>query len=186
MQEFVTAQCFPYYNKDLPKKTRKVAWKYRAGYVALNAVLLFWILGLSDTCLWIRPLHYLAPDDAEADASQFVQFFIVLGLSWFSYVLIQGSNPGFVEKEMLRHAGFDPDTGRVSLQNRDIEDTVSLTSPSTEMKLEVEMTNISSSKKSSSISKKETETMGLLDDMEHGSELEDEEDEQRLEAQVRA
>ena len=186
MKEFLVTQCFPYYNEELPKKTRRVAWKYRVGYAALNGILLFWILGLSDTCLWIRPLHYLAPDDAQANVSQFVQFFIMLGLSWFSYVLIQGSNPGFVNKDVLRRAGFDPDTGR-STNEDDVEDTVSLTASSTEMKLEVEMTNMTASKKSSSSKMTETETIGLLDyDMEGGSELEDDEEEQRLEDQVRA
>ena len=54
------------------------------------------------------------------------------------------------------------------------------------MKLEVEMTNMTASKKSSS-NISETETIGLLDyDMEGGSELEDDEEEQRLEDQVRA
>ena len=186
MKEFLVTQCFPYYNEELPKKTRRVAWKYRAGYAALNGILLFWILGLRDTCLWIRPLHYLAPDDAQANVSQFVQFFIMLGFSWFSYVFIQGSNPGFVNKDILRRAGFDPDTGR-STNEDDVEDTVSLTASSTEMKLEVEMTNMSASKKSSSSKISETETIGLLDyDMEGGSELEDDEEEQRLEDQVRA
>ena len=186
MKEFLVTQCFPYYNEEIPKKTRRVAWKYRVGYAALNGILLFWILGLSDTCLWIRPLHYLAPDDAQANVSQFVQFFIMLGFSWFSYVLIQGSNPGFVNKDILRRAGFDPDTGR-STNDDDVEDTVSLTASSTEMKLEVEMTNMTASKKSSSSKMSETETIGLLDyDMEGGSELEDDEEEQRLEDQVRA
>jgi len=183
--EFLWTQCFPYYNKDIPKKVRRVAWKYRLGYAVLNGILLFWILGLSNTCLWIKPLHYLAPEDADPDASQFVQFSLVLGLSWISYILVQGSNPGFVDKDMLRRAGFDPDTGTTSGSSSLQEDTVSLTT-SLETKVEVEMTNMTSSTESKQKNSHEGERTSLLDDMEGLEHEGDTEECQNLVDQVRA
>ena len=107
----ISRALFPHWNKKLPKHVREGAWKYRAVYFGVNVLILFWIFHLPRTGLWIEPIHYLSPDDTEADTNFLVPFTLVIFMSWISFISIQGSDPGFLDEKNLKKAGFDAMTG---------------------------------------------------------------------------
>ena len=125
---FFWKQAFPYWNKSLPVRIGKNAWKYRTGYYLLNGLMLIWILQLNGTGLWKKQLHYLAPDDAELNTGTATLYFIVIVLSWLVYFIVQASDPGYLTRELLAKSGFDAETGamvdqtRTFLRNEEKED----------------------------------------------------------------
>eukprot|EP00947_MAST-08B_sp_MAST-8B-sp1_P004979 g4979.t1 len=91
-------------NSTMVKCAKASKWSYRFGYLLFNVTIIALVCALPDSKLWKRQFSdptrpttkTRLPDIARGD--RFSEFWFCIIVQWLFYILVQGSNGGYLTK----------------------------------------------------------------------------------------